>query len=948
MLFEKQQYQEDCVANIIAVLESSDDLDDFSSLENSLVDLHEDQSIPVTDLSSNLSSKPRLDIVMETGTGKTFAYLKTIFEISKHFNKNKFIIVLPRTAIKLGVIQNIKLTDEYFFNEYGRHLNYIDYPKDGLSSIQQNFIGDTALSVLIITNSAFNSDINKINKRDAERLIEHGSIWQGVSAQKPVVFVDEPHLLKGTQTTKYLDQLNSLFIRFGATYPEDEAHKLSNVVYVLDSISAFNDYLVKRIGVNTVFANSEVSGLMIRNVQPKKNFDAVYNINEQSHKTTINLHDDLGAKTELDQYRGASVVKINKSKIFLDNRTVIETNSGNYVLSDEEIKQMIISAIKLHFEKEQILFECGVKALSLFFIANIADFRGENPKIKIIFEREYKTIHRRMIKETTNQKYKTYLEGAYQNGNLQAHEGYFSGDTGTKDKKESDGVNIILNEKEKLLSFATPLRFIFSVWALQEGWDNPNIFTICKLSNTNKDTSRRQQVGRGLRIAVNQSGKRLTYKHCGGKDSAFYDINSLDMVVSGQEQDFIHNIQNEIQTASFSVVGDIITLDILKEKGLDDNEAAEIFTGLRHNNIINEAGEIQSPVLNFLSNHRADFPLITDERFEAIKQIFTDNRQGAVTDKNRKPTIIKVRKNQWRKFQNLWETINKKSRIVYQNIRQEELIDKISKEFNKTKIDQVKIKITKEIYDTQKNKVENISEDSEAGPSYFQGQKLNLFITKFAKDENLPLPFTVKLFRKLKLSQFYKDPKKSQAILKDMVKDIIHRSIIQSVSYQFIQTNIYANELQDEDGNLIAEIKPTYLGKILRDDVPPKDQFLYDTVVFDSEIEKKSILEDPVTINNNQITVFAKLPKINIPTPYKTYNPDFAYLIERQNAKQLFLVVETKGYKYEGDIPEKEKQKIAYAEAFFKALQKELPKVDIQYKIRINKQGLSELLEEIK
>ncbi len=946
MLFEKQQYQEDCVANIIAILENSDELEDFSSLENSLRHLQKDQSIPVTDL----SPEPRLDIMMETGTGKTFAYLKTIFEINKRFGENKFIIVLPRTAIKLGVIQNIKLTDEYFFNEYGRHLNYIDYPKDGLISIQQNFINAKGLSILIITNSAFNSDINKINKRDAEGLFEYGSIWQGVSEQKPVVFIDEPHLLKGTKTTGYLDKLDSLFIRFGATYPRNESHKLSNVVYALDSISAFNNYLVKRIGVNTVFADSEVSGLTIHNVQSKKSFDALYNINEQLHKTTVKLHDDLGAKTGLDQYRGAGVVKINQDKIFLDNKTIIEANTGNYVLNNEEILQMITRTIILHFEKEQTLFEQGVKALSLFFIASIDDFRGENPRIKTIFECEYKTIHQQFYENTSSQEYKKYLEQDYQDGQLQVHEGYFSGDKGSADKKESDGVNIILNEKEKLLSFATPLRFIFSVWALQEGWDNPNIFTICKLSNTSKDTSRRQQVGRGLRIAVNQAGKRLTYKHCGGKDSAFYNINTLDMVVSGQEQDFIHNIQNEIQTASFSVVGDTITLDILKEKGLDDTEAAVIFTGLLNNNIINATGKIQSPILNFLSNHRADFLLINDDqRYEEIKQIFTDNYQNAVTDKNKPPKIIKVRKKKWKEFKDLWETINKKSKIVYKNIKQDELIDKISQEFNKVKISQVKIKTIKEIYDTQKNRVQAISETTDGNASYFQGQKLNLFITKFAKDENLPLPFAVRLFKKLKLSQFYKDPKKSRDLLKTLVKDIIHRSIIKNVSYQFNQTNIYSNELQDESKNLIAEIKPAYLGKVFSDDdVSPPDQFLYDTVVYDSNIEKDSIVSDPSTIGDKQITVFAKLPKINIPTPYKTYNPDFAYLIEGKNVKQLFLVVETKGYKYERDIPVDEKQKIKYAKVFFQDLQKELPEVDIQYKTRINKQGLSELLEGIK
>lgn len=707
MLFEKQQYQEDCVANIVAVLENCDGLEYFSSLEGNLKQLQKGQlqkgqAIPVTDLTSN----PRLDIVMETGTGKTFAYLKTIFEINKRFRKNKFIIVLPRTAIKLGVIQNIKLTDEYFFNEYGKHLNYIDYPKEGLSSIQQNFITSNDLSVLITTNSAFADDTkkNKIIRRKSENLFDFGSTWDGIAAKKPIVIIDEPHLLTGTETQKGLNELkHSLFIRFGATYPKDESHKLSNVVYALDSISAFNNYLVKRIGVNTVFANSEVSGLTIHNIQANKSFDALYNINEQLHKATVSIHDDLGAKTGLNQYRGASVAKISLGKVFLDNHITLAANSGNYALSDEEMLQMIKRTLIVHFEKEQTLFELDVKALSLFFIAKVDDFRGENPRIKNMFECEYKIIHRQIYQTTTNEKYKRYLEKDYQDGELKVAEGYFSGDKGSADKKESDGVNTILNEKEKLLSFATPLRFIFSVWALQEGWDNPNIFTICKLSSSGKEISRRQQVGRGLRIAVNQAGRRLTYKYCCQKERAFYGINTLDMVVSGHEQDFVHSIQNEIQVASFSA-GDIITHKIL----------------------------------------------------------------NAVTDKNIKP-IQKKR-----------ITINKKSKIVYRNIQQEKLIDEISHAFNEEKIATVKIKITKEIYNTQKNRVEAVSEATEGNIHYFQGQKLNQFIVKFAKDENLPLFFTLKLFKKLKLEQFYKDPKKSQDMLKSSVKNVIQRSIIQN------------------------------------------------------------------------------------------------------------------------------------------------------------------------
>lgn len=939
MIFEKQQYQKDCVNNIIDSLDGVDfDNKDLSALHNNLAK----QNTSFTTIDKN-----QLDVLMETGTGKTFTYLKTIFELNRQFNQTKFIIVLPRTAIKLGVIQNIKLTAEYFFNEYGKHLNYIDYPKDGLGSIQQNFINSCELSILITTNSAFNSEKNNINKK-SEGLFQFGSIWQGISSKNPIVIIDEPHLLKGTETKKGLDKLeNSLFIRFGATYPDakkDSEHQLTNVVYTLDSVSAFNQYLVKKIGVSTIFTNSETSSLSVVNIQAKICFEVCYHVNEQLHKRIIRMNDDLGAKTGLQQYQDVSVIKINAGKIFLSNNTQIEANKGAYQLNELEIAQMIRRSIVLHFGKEQQLFEQNIKTLALFFIPKIDGFRGNNPLIKTIFEQEYKIIRDEVYQKTDNEDYKKYLDKDYQDGKLQVAEGYFSGDKGNKDKKESDGVNIILNEKEKLLSFKTPLRFIFSVWALQEGWDNPNIFTICKLSATDKDTSRRQQVGRGLRIAVNQSGRRLTYQYLGENLSQFYAVNILDMVVSGQEQDFIYSIQNEIMEASFTIVGNTITLDILKQKKLSDIEATAIYMGLVNNHIISQTGEIQSPILDFLSNHRSDFSWIDENRFIAIQKIFSDNHNLVIEDKNKITKTIRVRGKHWQNFKTLWEAINKKSSIVYQNIQEQDLINIIANAFNNEAISEEKTTIIKEVYHAKENRVERVSEDTSAENNYFKQNNLSQFITKFSKDENFPLAFTLRLFAELNLQQFYNNPKRAQRLLKTLISENIHSSILQSVNYQFSQTRIYANELQDKNGKLITEIASGKLGKFVSDDTP-KDEFLYDTVVYDSNIEKDSISNDPTLINQQKITVFAKLPKINIPTPYKTYNPDFAYLIEKQNGKQLFLVVEAKGYKFEGDIPQAEAQKIKYAKKFFTALQAELPDIEIKYKTRVNAQSLGDILE---
>ena len=960
MHFEKQSYQENCVKNIIEALQACDVRNnDFSNLPQAIDNLWAKEKYTQF---KKQDDKNRLDVLMETGTGKTFTYLKTIFELHKKFGRKKFIIVLPRTAIKLGVIQNIKLTKDYFYNEYKTYLKYIDYPKDGLSKIQHDFLKTDDLCILITTNSAFNSDKNKINQT-TENLFEVGSVWQGIKEKQPIVIIDEPHLLKGTETQKGLDKLaGSLQIRFGATFPtdkKDEAHHLSNVIYSLDSISAFKEYLVKRITVHTLINEEEQGGLKLSSTESRQRaFMVVYDINNVVHRKRILIGEDIGVKTGLDKYKNVKATKINKDRVFLDNQTILELSKGGYALGDEEIRAMITRTIDEHFKKEERLFNKGVKALSLFFIPRVADFRESEgnlkPRIKTMFEDLYSQKRAEVLaKNDIDQNYKKYLEKDFnEDGKLKVHEGYFSGDKGTNDKKEADGVNIILNEKEKLLSFDTPLRFIFSVWALQEGWDNPNIFTICKLADTSKDTSRRQQVGRGLRIAVNQAGNRLTYKKLAEKEHDFYKINTLDMVVSGKEKEFIQSIQQEIQEASFSLVGDTVSLNDLKALGLNDNLANTVFTTLKRKEIINDEGTIKSSIYEFLKHNRneldvvSDFnstPKITDEEYQQLLKNFTDNR-GYIKDGNKKVKQVKIKQNKWQEFKTLWETINKKSKIVYKNIKEEQIIKQVAKQFNQEKIEPIQTKIYTQTYNTQKDTIENKEEVQMGEIDFFRTQKFIDFINFFVKDEKFPFSFMVKLLNEIDKQKIKNNPKTTKERLLKILKNTLHGTILSSVHYEFLNTSIYLNDLQNDKGERKTELPYTMLGKDFIEEAP--EHLLYDTICFDSEIEKNIQQNDPKKADKNTVTVFAKLPKISIPTPYKTYNPDFAYLIEKQDKNKLFLVVEAKGYDNKKDIPAEEEQKINYAKKFFKALQKQNPNIEITYKTRMNKQTLSDLLKE--
>lgn len=566
MIFEKQDYQQDCINNIINLLK------DFDFKKHDANNLKEVFNNFLKDKVSafGLSDKLNIDILMETGTGKTFTYLNLIFEINKIYKQNKFIIFVPRKAILESVKQNIKLTKDYFYNQYKKHLKtYVYSDIKSLSAIVNHYIKNKEeLSVLILTNSSIDKSANILN-RNSESLFNTQSIFENIAELKPISIIDEPHLLKGEAFSKYFNKIKTLYFRFGATFPKDSDFSLSNVAYCLDSISAFRNYLVKQIRVHTIGRDNQSPFLLSTNTKIKQAIFSYFNSGIEK-QTKIYIGEDLG-KLDL-RFKGISLNKISQDKVYLSNGEIIEKQK-TYKLENNEITNLLNKAIDLHFEKEEKLFKDNIKALSLFFIPNIEDFRGEKPFIKEEFERLYKQKRAKILKQDLSKEYRDYLEKDFDKDfNLKVHEGYFSGDIKNKEDREADGVKMILEEKEKLLSFDYPLRFIFSVWALQEGWDNPNIFTLTKIASSSSDTSRHQQVGRGLRICVNNEGKRINHKYLNYNDNEFFDINYLDMLISGEERGFIEGLQREIIEASFTLGGDILDRDSLIKLGLNQRE----------------------------------------------------------------------------------------------------------------------------------------------------------------------------------------------------------------------------------------------------------------------------------------------------------------------------------------------------------------------------------------
>lgn len=960
MLFEKQEYQDECVGNIMRVLQFTNNLSDLSNLKDGIRNLHREKDIPIP----TIQDECRLDVLMETGTGKTFTYLKTMYEMNKQYGINKFVIFVPRLAIRSGIIQNIELTSNYFFNDYDKRLEKYIY-EGNLGSIRNYINNRHELSVLILTSASIASrDFNKnknikvlTRKENENSFCPNLSPLEEVNELRPVVFLDEPHLLKGDSFVEAYKKhfSNSLLIRFGATYPDEEANQLSNVVYVLDSITSLRSHLVKKIRVTT-FTDSRFA-IRLCKIIDSKDVEISYPFENREKTIRVHVGDDIGAKTGNADHVGIHITKIEKSKgkIHLSNKTSV--NLSDYTLVEETIREMVRDTIKKHFEKERVLFNRGIKALSLFFIPRKNDFRGDNPRIKNIFEQEYKAQRKKIITDEISKEYKEYLEKDFKDGELCVHEGYFSGDNDSDEKIRKE-VDKILNKKNEMLSTKEPLRFIFSVWALQEGWDNPNIFNICKLSSTSKDTSRRQQVGRGLRIAVDTNGVRQTLRKCEENNTGFYEVNMLDMFVSSQEGDFINDIQDEIMSKSFTFGGNTITQEML-EPLLDKREAMEMINFLYAKGAIEFSKKENAWIIrgtslyDFMIENKDFLPDILRSKYDKILKRFDVSVSSVVENGNKPPEEVTIRQVHMKEFKELWKTITRKAKVVYHDIQEDRLIDVISKKFNQEKIKKVHVRKRVDVYDHEKGEIQAEEDKILDAIDFFNEEKsYGNFIFNFIsrRKHQLPFPFAMRLFAKLNASNIKNDPKRAEQILSKIINDEIHRNVIESVGYEFDSTvSIDSHNIfYDDAGNLRKSIRGSLLGRHMSNE-QPSDCYLYDKIRYDSRIEERaSMKSEAKKIDAGEIIVFAKLPRISIPTPYRYYNPDFAYYIKAAEDKKIFFVVETKGYESENAIPEDERNNIAYAKKFFDQLNKEVgDNILVIFEQRINRQDLSNLLQEI-
>lgn len=960
--FKRLDYQEKCLNQILGVFKGIDlrePENDIQRIANPVFETEALKNVLLENI-ENLRSKQKItqgsvgiekslncDILMETGTGKTFCFLECVYALHKNYRLSKFIVLTPSNAIKLGVLKSVEITREFFKSEYSNtHLeSYEDAERFILASNHK-------CCVLVMTFSAFNKEKNTINQSCLENTnLFNGakSYMQALASVRPIVIMDEPHRFLGDKTKEKLKEFNALItLRFGATFKDD----YNNLIYALDSKKAFDCALVKSISVASVGESDEYF-LELKEANKKQN-EATINYTNLENKTQsvkVKTHDNLGVVTQISALEDYIVEKITKKEVrFLNgvNLLLDQKEPFSYFVEGEQ-EVMLKEAIKSHFEREEGLFKKGIKALCMVFISGVNSYLSENEqpaKLALLFEKLYQQKLEEVLKKPLDENYRAYLERT-KDAIYKVHGGYFA-----KSKKESDEAQVIaliLKEKEKLLSFDSDLRFIFSQWALQEGWDNPNVMTICKLAPSHSNITKLQQIGRGLRLAVNDKGERITKEH-----ADFDFVNELVVIVPQVEGDFVGAIQQEI--SEHSLIKQAFSAEELEKSGVVKKGSywvlLETLEGLGFGEKTDDENFKLTLNQNEFLEKEPELEKLKDEKyldFEKLKDFLKDRLVGhfRVRNKNeRKSEKIKINKENFKKFETLWAGLNHQVRIAYA-IDSESLIDEIVKKINASfKVSSKKVSVT------MHKKVETMGNNAKT--EMFERESacvwsLHEFISALSNKVKLSFKSVAKVLENIdenKFNEIKKNEQEGLRRLEELFLEIIYQNIEDKISYQMRETTI-KNKKNDAFYDEKGEIREFLDGSLGADKYEIKnssarEKCLYENFMqVDSEIEKDTIEES----NDTKIIVFGKLPRVKIPIGLdQTYSPDFGYVVEN-NDKKVLLVVETKGVDKKSELRPEEERKISTAKKFFEALKKQ--GVNIEYKTKMGKDQLSALINEV-
>ena len=927
--------------------------------------------------SDKLEGRYNLTIEMETGVGKTYTYIKTMYELNKHYGWSKFIVVVPSVAIREGVYKSFQVTQDHFAEEYGKKIRFFIYSSKNLTEIDR-FASDSAINVMIINVQAFNKSVDANEKLESGKRADKNSaiIFRKldsfrsrrpidvIAKTNPILIIDEPQSVEGAATKKNLKLFCPLLtLRYSATHKSDSIY---NMVYRLDAMVAYNKRLVKKIAVKGITESGSTATegyvyLESVNVSKEKNptasiqFDCKGAKGIRQKNATVgigyNLYDNSG---NLDEYKVGFVVKAidgrDNSVEFLNGIKIFAGDVIGKVSEDQLRRIQIRETILSHLERERQLFHKGIKVLSLFFIDRVEKYKQYdeaghpfNGIYADMFEEEYNDIIGSMQREIGDEDYIRYLDAISAHD---THAGYFSVDKKGKmtdsklsDKKQGtsddiDAYDLIMKNKELLLDRdpkKSPVRFIFSHSALREGWDNPNVFQICTLKQSSSEVRKRQEVGRGLRLCVNQDGERMDANVLGNDVQS---INVLTVIASESYDSFAKGLQTELADAvagrPVAVTADLFKGKVIVDAGgneqvVDGDTAQAIYFDLIVNGYIDKKGVLTDKYYADKANGAIQVAEeVADSRDSVINILDSVYDSRAMQPENARDKNVELQvdpdKLAMPEFKALWKRISPKSVYVV-DFDTDELVNKAIASINRN------LHVPKIYFKVETGAMDEIkSKDSLLDGSAFSKSKSSTYdsskqirvgssvkydlIGKLVGETGLTRKAVVAILTGIEKSvfeQFKFNPEEFIIKAAALINDEKATAIIQHITYNVLDEHY--------DTDIFTE--PTIKGK-LGTNAMKAQRHLYDHIVYDSTNERDFAAD---LDTNTDVAVYVKLPdSFYIATPVGHYNPDWAIAFYEGTVKHIYFVAETKGSMSSMQLRLIEESKIHCAREHFKAI----------------------------
>ena len=912
--------------------------------------------------SERLEGHYNLTIEMETGVGKTYTYIKTMYELNKHYGWSKFIVVVPSIAIREGVYKSFQVTQEHFAEEYGKKIRFFIYNSARLTEIDR-FASDSSINVMIINSQAFNA-----KGKDARRISMELDEFRSrrpidvIAKTNPILIIDEPQSVEGKQTKEKLKEFNPLLtLRYSATHKSDSVY---NMVYRLGAMEAYNKKLVKMISVKGISESGSTATdgyvylerINLSQADPTATIQFDYKGAKGIRKVTktvkekFNLYDNSGY---LDEYKNGFVVKsIDGRDDSIEFLNGIKLYAGEVVgkVSQEQLRRIQIrETILSHIERERQLFHKGIKVLSLFFIDEVAKYKqynaaGEpfNGIYADMFEEEYKDVVEHLQLRMGEEEYVKYLDAI---SARETHAGYFSIDNkgkmtdGKIDKKERtsddiDAYDLIMKNKELLLDrdpVRSPVRFIFSHSALREGWDNPNVFQICTLKQSSSEVRKRQEVGRGLRLCVNQDGERMDANVLGND---VHSVNVLTVIASESYDSFAKGLQTELAEAvanrPVAVTADLFKGKVIcdvhgNEQVVDGETAQAIYFDMVVNGYVDKKGALTDKYYADKANNAVKVAEEVADCADAVLSIVDsiyDSRAMQPENARDKNVELQVdpEKLAMPEFKALWQKISPKSVYVV-DFDTEELVEKAISSLNRNLlVSKIFFKVESGTMNEIRSKealLEGASFVKEKSGTYDTARRIHAsssvkydLVGKLVAETGLTRKAVVAILvgiEKPVFDQFKDNPEEFIIKAADLINDEKATAIIQHITYNML------DERYDTD--IFTE--PTIKGK-LGVNAMKAQRHLYDHIVYDSTNER-GFATDLDT--NTNVAVYVKLPdSFYISTPVGRYNPDWAIAFYEGPVKHIYFVAETKGSMHSMQLRLIEDSKIHCAREHFKAI----------------------------